>query len=220
MTDLATAESKSKSRKLLIQTGAGALCGFLGMLGGMWLLDSGMEGLPPPTIAFGFGVGLVYLLTGLLVGAGTLAPQFGARALNVEDADEIYEERPKLVGGTLIYLCIAALMFALTLAPAPLGAGLIGPFVATVVAGAAFAGLVIATFVYRDLGDEMMQRASLEAGNLTLALVFLIFGAWAALNQLGRAEMFGPLLFIGGVFALHLIAVFAVCGARGMLKPR
>lgn len=220
MTDLATAAPKSKWRKLILQMLAGAVCGAFGMIGGMWLIDGSSDGLPPPEVALGMGVGIVYLLTGLLVILGTVAPRFGAQALNVEDADEIREQQSTLIGGGLIFLFSSALLLALTLAPAPFGAGLLGPDLALVATAAAFLGLVATAYRFRNHGDEMMRQANLEAANLTLVLVFLVLGAWAMLSQLGRAEMFSPLLFISGLFALHLLAVFIVIGRRGMLKPR
>ena len=220
MTDLATAAPKSKWRKPVLQMLAGAGCGALGMIVGLRLIDGNGEALPSPDIALGMGVGIVYLLTSLLVILGTLAPRFGAQALNVEDADEIREQQGTLIGGGLIFLFSSALLFALTLAPAPLGAGLLGPDIALAAAAVAFLGLVATAYRFRNHGDEMMRQANLEAANLTMVLVFVVLGAWAMLSQLGRAEMFSPLLFVSGLFALHLLAVFLVIGRRGMLKPR
>jgi hypothetical protein len=163
---------------------------------------------------------MIYLLIGLLLCLGTLAPRFGEKALNVEDADEIVEERPNLLGAAVFCLLVAGFILALTLAPSPLGAGIMDKMPAAFLSGAAAFGLVIVGYAYRNHGDELMRRLNSEADALTLTLALLLFGSWAALAQLGLAEMFGPLPFIAGLFALQMLAIFVVVGRRGMLKPR
>ena len=119
-----------------------------------------------------------------------------------------------------VFLSVGILLISLTLAPAPLGAGVLGQLVALILAGGSFLGLLAAAYAYRNSGDEMMRQANYEAANLTLILTFLLFGGWAVLSQLQVAEMFGPLPFLSGMFAIHLLSVFVVVGRRGMLKPR
>jgi hypothetical protein len=220
MTEIADAATKPKTRKVLLQMLAGAICGAAGMIAGMTLLDRSVEGAPSATLAAGLGTGLVYLLTALIIGLGLLLPALGAKALNVEDAEELKEQRGMLAKGSLIFILVAVFLLTLTFAPAPLGAGLLQQETAFVVAGASFFGLLAASNAFRNSGDELIRQASLEAANLTLGLVFILFGGWAALNQVGAAAMFSPLLFVSGLFAIYLLCTFIAYGRRGMLKPR
>jgi hypothetical protein len=216
MTQVATPQGKPSHRKLLLQALAGAVCGGVGMYLGMTFIERGAPSAPD--VVVGFGVALIYFLTGTLVGLGALAPRFGAHALNVEDMNEVIEERRNLIGAALIFLAIAALLLGLTLAPG--GAGLLGRSTATMLVAGAFTMLVAGSWYYRNLGDEMMRAASKDASVITVYLLFLLFGGWAMLAQLGLAESFTPLLFVGGFFAVYLLAVYVAVARRGLLKPR
>ena len=75
-----------QGRKLAFQLVVGALIGGLSSYFGLDLL--GAENVTVDQLAVG-GVGLIYLLIGVICGFGLMAPKLGASILNVEDADEI-----------------------------------------------------------------------------------------------------------------------------------
>src|SRR3546814_6239008 len=83
-------------RKMALQALIGALAGGGGMFALMWLLDGETLHWQPSQIILA-GVGLIYVLMGLFVGLGVLAPRaLGQRMLNVADAEEIVEERANI----------------------------------------------------------------------------------------------------------------------------
>ena len=90
-----TAE-KDKVRLMLWRMVCGAIVGAVGT--GLFLVFVGEPNmdLEDPGIMLAIVSGLSYVLIGLIVGVGLASPKAGAKFLNVEDADEIREESPKL----------------------------------------------------------------------------------------------------------------------------
>ena len=98
MTGSIVDENSRKLRKLFVQLVSGALVG--GVVGYF-----GMSQLDPKAMQVDqiltSGVGIIYLLTGGIIGLGLLSPKLGAKFLNVEDAEEISEQRRMLTGSTI-----------------------------------------------------------------------------------------------------------------------
>lgn len=218
MTDVATPQGTHSKRKLVVQLVAGAISGGVGMYLGLSFMESGTEGALSLDAVIGFGVALVFFLTGALVGLGALAPRFGAQALNVEDVDEVIEERGNMAGSALVFIAIAALVLGLTLSPG--AANELTLSASTIMTGVGFATLVASSWYLRNLGDEMTRAASKDASSLAIYLIFLLFGGWAILAQLQLATMFSPLMFVSGFFAVYLLSVYVAVARRGLLKPR
>lgn len=210
MNEARAATQASKGRKVLVQLLLGGLCGGAGMIAALTLLEGRSGARVDPVDAIGIGTALVFGLMGLFVGLGALAPGLGARTLNVEDREELQEQRSTLVIGAVSFMLIAIGLAALTLK---------GELAAPIAAVATLA-LIAWSVVYRNKGDEMMRAAAKDAGVITTNLIFLVFGVWAGAAQLGLAPMFEPLLFVAGFFALYLVAVFVAVGRRGLLAPR
>ncbi len=215
-----TADDRRKTRKTLIQLALGGVSGALAMGGLLFFLDRYEGLLDRPERLVALGTAVVYGLMALMVAAGTLAPRFGQHALNVEDREELAEERPNLLVGSLSFALAAILLFTLTLTGSAEVTGPIPDNVAAIIALLAGLGSVGLAIAYRNAGDEMMREAGREAQSLTLSLLFLLFGGWAVAAQLGLVPMFGPLLFVSGLYALYLLAIFIVVGRRGMLAQR
>ena len=199
-----------KGRKVLLQLILGGVCGGVGMFAALTFLEGRSGAKVDPVDAVAIGTALVFALMGLLVGLGALAPAVGARTLNVEDREEVEEQRSSLLAGSGSFFLVAALVGTLTL-----GGDLAAP-----IAAAATLALVAWSIVYRNKGDEMMRAAAKDAAVITTYLIFLVFGIWAAAAHLGFVPMFEPLLFVAGYFALYLLAAFVAVGKRGMLGPR
>lgn len=209
-----------KTGKLILQMVLGGVSGALAMIGIITVIGDQKVLLNQPGGLEALTVAMVYVLMAAVIGLGVMAPRVGAKALNVEDAEEIGEQRTDLVVGAITFLLVGVLLGALALAGRPGVEGLLSPPVALTLAGGASGGLLLLSILYRKRGDEMMRKVSLEAGNWALGFVILLFGGWAALAHLGTVPPVAPLQFVAGLFALYLVAIFIAAGRRGMLKTR
>ena len=162
--------------------------------------------------------GLSYFLMGLLVGFGAVAPSTGARILNVEDADEIREERRKLVPSAIACMLIG--VFLLTLALAPGLAIPAAPEAALVICAACVVGAVLIALGTRGHRDELVRQVSLEASASTLHVGLVFLAVWGALAHLGYAGWIDPLGLIAGASLVYLVAVFAISSQKGLMRPR
>jgi hypothetical protein len=205
--------------KLLGQMAAGFVTGGVGAYAMMAALDGNNPAiLDDFSRVFALLTALVFALTGAVVLLGVLSPKFGAKALNVEDEDELREQRTVLGISSMGFLLIAAFLAALALGGGD--APLIPRTAAAIVAGVS-AVLVIAFNGYAfRLCDELMMAMTRDATSICSSVLLLLFGGWAALAEFGRAAMFEPLDFLAGFFAIYLLSVFIAAARRGLLKPR
>jgi hypothetical protein len=204
-------------RKLLIPALIGGVAGFAAASGAMYFIDSPAVGGLEESALVASLIAVLYLLMGTSVGFGAASPKLGARFLNVEDADELREQKKVLtlsgVSMTLWGISLLALALAAPDGPLPQGVAL------AIGAGGLVVGTVLSLSVYRAC-DELMRAINLEAGALTYGLVLLVAGTWAMLAHLGYMAAPAPLDLLSLFFALVLIASFIVLGRRGMLMPR
>ena len=161
--------------------------------------------------------GLSYLLMGLAVGFGAIAPGTGARFLNVEDADELREERAKLTPSAIACALIGIFFLALALAPG--GADAESRNIVLVIASACIAGVVLIT-VRMGSSDELIRQIGLESSTWTLNAGLVILAVWATLAHLGYADWLEPLGLIAGASLLHLCAIFWISTKKGLMRPR
>ena len=207
---------KKKVRTYLLRMMAGAIFGavvtalFLNHFG-----DS-LLGVQDGGAMLAVTAGVIYLLIGVMLWIGMAAPSFGAHFLNVEDADELREETPKLRSGVLVMILIG--VFLLTLAFA--NAGQVSTPVALALSAGCLAGIVAAGRHGARNYDEMTKRLGQEAASATLQAGMLFLAAWAALAQLGYVAWVGPLALVSAMALLQLFVSFVVVGKRGMLMPR
>jgi len=204
-------------RKVVISGAIGAVVGGLGGIAMVPLFKSGALSIAGPSEVIAAAIGLIYALVAACVAAGLASPGIGARFLNVEDADELRDQRRMLAyaaavmaatGGALIVLAFAgpggmvprpmalAVALALFVAPAPL-----------------------ALLQWRHM-DELMRSVTAEAGNLAYYLILLVGGGWAMLAHLDFIQAPAPLDWLTMLFGLVLVASFIAAGRRGMLVPR
>ncbi|HEX8579579.1 MAG TPA: hypothetical protein VF655_08300 [Allosphingosinicella sp.] len=212
----ATANKQGKGRqalKLLIGAAAGALSTIAFMeFVGKSRLDSG-----DPGVAIAIVAGLIYFVMGLGVGVGALAPRQGAVFLNVEDAEELREQRASLGPSAISCILMGAFLLLLALAPVEKGGDLT---IWAVAAGACLIGGVAIARATRRRADELMRQVSLESSALTLNLALAGLSAWALLAHLGFVRWATPLGLIAGLALLHLGAIFWTAARKGMMKPR
>ncbi|MFM7350565.1 MAG: hypothetical protein ACKO01_13940 [Erythrobacter sp.] len=211
-----TPGTSARMRTFLLRTLAGAVVGYASAAGLMYFIEGPVGGLSISATVAAL-VGLIYTVIGLAVGLGTASPRIGARFLNVEDADELREQKKVLtLSGAAMTLWGIALMAVALAAPD----GPVLPAVALAVgAGAMLVGTWLSVPVYRA-SDELMRAISLECGAVSFGLVLLVVGFWAMLAHLGYAGGPGPLDLISLFYVLMLLASFIVIGRRGMLMPR
>jgi hypothetical protein len=203
-------------RKILIPALLGGVAGFAASAALMRFIDS-------TTVDLGISatiaalVGVLYCVIGLTILIGTASPQVGAKFLNVEDADELREQKQVMsLSGWAMMLWGAALA-ALALA-APAGPV---PHTAALVIGLAglLIGTVLSVLVYRA-SDELMLAVNLEAGALSYGLTFVTIGGWAMAAHLRYCPAPQPLDLLTLFYVLVLVASFIAVGRRGMLAIR
>nr|WP_314446498.1 hypothetical protein [uncultured Sphingomonas sp.] len=216
MSEAGTMSGGGKMRKAVLQLVLGGLCGGLGMYAALMFFEGRSGATVTPVDAVAIGTALIYGLMAIIVLLGAAAPGVGARTLNVEDRDELVEQRSALTVGAVSFLLVAALVGALVAA----GNGLLAPGSAALLAAAAAVGLIAWSILHRNHGDEMMRAAAKDAGVVTTNLLFLVFGIWAGAAHLGLMPMFQPLAFVAGFFLIYLLSVFVSIGRRGLLKIR
>ena len=203
-----------KMRKLIFQLAFGGLLGGLAGYFGLGVLDDGAMAADQVIVS---GIGLIYLLMGLIAGFGLLAPKLGANILNVEDADEIRDQRRILTGSAICMVALGAALMALPLA-GPDSA--ISPLTAL---GGLLAALVILTVIsIRDWKyyDEMMLQLSRDAGNLAFCGIGATLMIWASAASLGLIAAPTPLALVAIISGGFLMAIFIASGRRGLLIPR
>lgn len=206
-----------KWRKAVLAAGAGAVTGFLVTLGFMRLVNSGTLGAISTSGEIAALIGIVYLVTALAVGVGVASPRFGARFLNVEDADELQEQRRMLAFSGLSMASIGGVLIVLALAQSA------GVVPATIAFAIALVLVVLATWFSlqsRRYIDELMASVSRETASTAFYLLALVGGGWSALAHLGFVTAPAAIDWISMFAGLLLAAAFGVCGYRGMLRPR
>jgi hypothetical protein len=204
-------------RKLLIPALTGAVAGFGVTFATMRFIGSSTVGGLDKSASVAALVGVLYALIGLIISIGAASPQVGAKFLNVEDADELREQKKVLIlsGAAMILLggALVALALAAPDGPVPQGVALI------VGLGGLLAGTALSALVYRAY-DELMLAVNLEAGALSYGLVFAVVGGWAVLAHLDYAAAPAPLDLLTLFYVLVLAASFIAVGRRGMLAIR
>jgi hypothetical protein len=201
-------------RKLVIPALIGAAAGFAGSYVLLQVIDSDAVGGLSTSRTLAALVGMLYVVIAFGIMLGTLNPKLGARFLNVEDADELREQKRMLMssGGAMVLWGVALLALALAAPDGPIPQG-----VALIVgAGGLLLGTGLSCMTYRYC-DELMLAVNLEAGAISYSLLMLVVGLWAMLAHLGYADAPQPLDLLTLFYVLVLVASFIAVGRRGML---
>lgn len=203
-----------KWRKWAVSLLVGGVAGFAGASLLMNVVEGGALGELSGSQVGALGVAMVYLLMGLAVLVGAAAPRVGSTFLNVEDADELREQRAAILPSAIACLAMAAGLAALALSGA---AGIVNPAAALAAFGLA---LVVATWLSLKVvrhSDELMRQVMREGASASYYLTFAVLGGWALLAHLGYAAAPAMLDIVSLFFALTLVGCFWVIGRRGML---
>ena len=208
-----------KWRKIVIGGLTGMLAGFLGATLVLRMTDGGgvLEKVSESQI-IALLVALVYLLSGLLIVFGILSPKVGAQIMNVEDADEILEQRASLMPSAIGIILLAGALIALALGGAPgVPGGLIAPTVALVTFVVLMALAVWFSMAVVRNSDELMHAVMNESAAVSYYLTFLVVGGWAVLAHLGFVPAPAMLDIVIVFYVVILAASFWVVGRRGMI---
>ena len=208
---------RGKSTKTILSMLAGGVLGFCGATGLIYLVEAGHLGKPGPSQVVALLVALVYGLVGLIVIAGVASPRAGAKFLNVEDAEELIEQKPSLVASGWGMLLLG-LVLAIVALGGP-GGALAPPTALLVTVPLLLVGVWLSVRSLRH-ADELMVALSGEATRVSYTLLFVIMGGWAALAHLGFAPAPAMLDLLTAFWALALAATFWAAGRRGLLAPR
>jgi len=201
---------------MAISAAMGGLVGILAARPLIRLYDSGALGIAGASELVAAFVSLLYLVLAISIAVGLASPGFGARFLNVEQA-ELREQRRVLacsaaamaaMGGTLIVLALAG------------SGGIVPRSTALAAALALFAATGLLSIILWRHMDELLRTASNEAGNLTFHLLLLVGGGWAMLARLDYARAPAPLDWLTMFFGLLLVASVVATARRGMLAAR
>jgi hypothetical protein len=215
MTDAARIGPKGKKALQMVTGavfGAGSVILFMETIGKPRLAAD------DPGVIVALVAGLVYGMISLFVGLGALAPRQGALFLNVEDEEEIREERSSLLPSAASGLLFALFLLVLAMAPEA-GPGADRTWWLAVAASSLAGSLAIAV-ACRNKGDELLRQVAHEAGAMTLNITFVIACVWGMLAQLGYAAWLSPLALIGGLSLLYLLVIFRVVGKKGLAADR
>ena len=204
-------------RKLVIPGLIGGAAGFAGSYVLLQVIDSDEVGGLSTSNTLAALVGMLYLVIAFGIMLGTLSPKVGVRFLNVEDADELREQKLMLVSSGGAMALWGAALIALAMAgpdgPIPQSAALV------IGAGGLLFGTALSYVTYRFC-DELMMAVNLEAGAISYSLVLLVVGMWAMLAHLGYVASPAPLDLLTLFYVLVLAASFIAVGRRGMLALR
>jgi hypothetical protein len=217
MMDIANDKPVSKWRKSGISGLVGALVGAAAMIGLIELYESGALGDLGASGMIACVTGAVYVLLGIQVGLGVALPALGRRFLNVEDAEEIREQRSTLAYATAVMIAWGGALMVVALAGP---GGIVAPAMGLMAAlGLVAVSVLLTALVWRHM-DELMRGMSRECGNISFYLLLLVGGMWAMLAHLGFAAGPAPLDWLTMFTALTLLASFIAVGMRGMLRQR
>ena len=210
----------AKTRKLVLQVAIGAIVGGAASFGVLKAIEGTGFNLDDPSRVAALGIGLVFILMGTLVAFGLALPGPGARLLNVEDADELREQRRPLVRSAASILLIGVMMIALALAGGPESTGLISREAAAIAFAAIAVITTLVSFGAHKDNDELMRSIAREGSAWGFYASLAIFTTWGALAHLGYVAWITPLGMVSALLAIMLAAIFIVCGVRGVLTPR
>lgn len=206
-----------KWRKHVTGLVLGLLSGVIGALAMIRLIDSGAIGEFGGSQLAAAMVGLIYVVTATGVGAGLVSPRLGAQFLNVENAEELREQRRVLalsVGGMIAW---GSILFVLA-ASGP-GGRLSAALALTSIAVLLTVVIALALAQWRQM-DELLHRTTSEGGNLSYYLTLLLGGGWTILAYLGFVTGPGHLDWITLFSVAGLAGTFVAAGKRGLLNPR
>ena len=210
-------DKKRRLKKTLVAMTLGAFAGFLAT----FLFLEGMDRGALPEIGasreIASLIGILFLLIALMIGFGILSPKHGSKVLNVEDAEEIEEQKADLFYSAVVMLVGGLSIMVLAFAE-PVGP--IGREIALAAFIASSVVMVVCSLAAQKNQDELMREVGKECAAVAFYLVTAIGGTWAVLAHLDYAAAPAPLDWMTMFLDFTLLAAFIVTGRRGLLAMR
>jgi cytochrome bd-type quinol oxidase subunit 2 len=210
---------KSASKKLIRQLVTGAIAG-AAFTGGFLVLSDDYLDLKDLGTMAAVVAGLTYLMIGLMVGLGVASPGVGARYLNVEDDQELREQRSLLSKSVASMVLIGVLLLALAAAPSDRAPGLLSAPVAAALSIGSVLALIAVMLMSRNQGDELIKQLGIEASSLAFHILATALAVWSVLAHLDYVGWISPLGMLASVAYVYLLSIFAATGKRGLMTPR
>ena len=212
-----TTETKSRPmwQRLAVPLLGGAIAGGLASFAFLNFAElGGTEGLGSSREIGGL-VGVMYALPGLSVLIGALSPSAGAKFLNVEDADELREQRRMLTYSSVAMLMLGGALVLLAISGE-------GAFVPAEVGAVGSIGLIVVSVflsgAMRRHTDELQRALSSDATITAFYLLLLFGGGWSILAHLDFLAGPAPLDWLTMFAAMLLIGAFWQTARRGLLN--
>lgn len=204
----------SKRRKLGVSMVTGGLAGFAGSWVVLEYADRRVLGALNASQEIALLVALLYLLMGVGLGVGILSPRLGAKFLNVEDAEELGEERAVLVPSAIGCIALALGLGVVALAGER---GIVSPVTALALFIGTMAAAVWMSLKSMRSADEFMRGVMRDGASAGFYLAFGVIGGWALGAHLGFLPQPRMLDVVTLFYALTLVGCFWVVARRGML---
>lgn len=207
-------------RKIALQAMIGFVASGGGMIAAMSLLDPGGSPALDPSHIILVAVGVVYVLMGLFVGIGVVAPRsLGQQLLNVVDAEELEDERSNLVWSAVGCIGIGLGLGLLAYSATGDSAAPVGSATAFWI----FAGILaimtaVSVFMWREF-DELAKQLTIDASAMLGNGLLVILALWGGAAASGLVSGPDPLDLVSLVFGGTLLCTFIAVERRGMATP-
>jgi hypothetical protein len=212
MTDVK--QKPGKAKKAVFQMSVGGVCGVLAIAALRKFLPAGE--LTADELALST-LGVIYSLSGLLIMVGLSVPKLGEKLLNVEDQDELMEQRRMLAGTSAICLIWGVAQILLLIS----GPGKLLP----AWAGVTFIslGMIMCVGIYyrdRRFYDELIWDITQKASYICFAGLWVLFSVWGAAAMAGLVVVPSPAAIIALFSGGYLLATFVAAGQKGLLETK
>lgn len=206
-----------KLKKTVLSSLAGAAVGAGSVTVLIWLAGDSLLDAMSPSRAILALVGLVYLLMTAMMAFGLVAPRAGAKLLNVDDAEELVDDQPKLIRSIFYMTVVGLALILLALARGPgFPEGVVAPGVGL---GAVVALLLASlwSFGWMRYYDELDLQMGVEGGAWAFLIACGVLIPWAALDALGWGVSLTSIDVVTVLAVSLLLGCFVAIGKRGMM---
>ncbi len=206
--------SQNAWRKFVLQAVIGGLLGFSAGYFGLHLPGVERIAQQPGALAVA-GVGLIYLLMGMLVGLIGANLHASAAILNVADVEDARAQRPVLIASGVVFVMLGSAQLLLAIAAT---GGLLPPTVAISAMALAVTMTGVLSWLQWSQYDELLKQVSWESSAFALAVLGALLLGWAMLAQFGTGVAIDPMGLIALLMGSILVGTFVATGRRGLLK--
>lgn len=210
----------SKRKKMLIQSIIGFVCGILSYVAARYLVIGNFDiAIDLSTDAFVFmAISVMYFMIGLSVFIGVMLPRkIGAVMLNVQDEEEIEDEKQNLWISSVILMAIGASQILLLMS---LNNDYITPVIGFAAMTATYIISLIISFKQWDHYDELVKKVTFDSSYLCLSIICTILWFWCSAAWLNWMTGPTPLSLLSMISGIYLLSLFIVATRLGLTETR